>query len=103
MMVVNSPQLKTLMKANKTFKMNFEKLIEAFQNRIPTKDVGYLFKVLCEDLFRSYNIPVEVHVHPSFNGDILGNGKLVIEFLNEDVLSPLDHDEPKSLKDGKDS
>lgn len=103
MMVVENNQLKKLMKANKTFKMNFEKLIEAFHSRIPTKDVGFLFKVLCEDLFRSYKIPVKVHVHTSLNGDILGNGKLIIEFLNEEALSQQDLAEPKPLKDAPDS
>ena len=101
MLIVESNQLNKLLKSNKTFKMNFEKLIEAFYNRLPTKDVGFLFKVLCEDLFRAYNIPVEVHVHTSLNGDIVGNGKLIIEFLNEDSLSQSNPSLQEPLKDAK--
>lgn len=54
--------------------MNFEKLLLAFQERVWTKDVCNLFKGLCEDLFRSYNINVNVHVK---------DGRFEIEFLDK--------------------
>lgn len=62
MITCQNKQLQELLNTNASFKINFEKLLLAFQERAWTKDVCNLFKGLCEDLFKSYNINVNVHI-----------------------------------------
>lgn len=73
MISCESKQLNDLLNSNDSFKMNFGKLLLAFEERTWTNDVCVLFKALCEDLFFSYKINVKVHVR---------SGKFEIEFLD---------------------
>lgn len=77
MIVAENPKLKMLLKSNEVFKMNFEKLMLAFEKRIWTKDVCTLFKALCESLFRDHGIPVVCHIKEN----IVGDGRFVLEFV----------------------
>ena len=77
MLVSNSRPLDELLKSNASFKMNFEKLLSAFEKRLWTKDVCFLFKSLCEDLFNSYKIPVRITIKTNIDGD----GRFSIDFL----------------------
>lgn len=79
MLVCDNKELKKLLKQNKTFKMNFEKILNAFEKKIWTKQTCFFFKSLLEELFKSYSIPVRVHTQPNAMGD----GKFEIEFLDE--------------------
>lgn len=86
MIACENKQLKELLNTNESFKMNFEKLLLAFQERLWTKDVCSLFKALCEDLFNSYHISVRVHV----NDGISGGGRFEIEFLDRPSKKSVD-------------
>ena len=81
MIACDNEQLKELLKTNKTFRMNFEKLLLAFQERTWTREVCALFKALCEDLFKAYNIRVKVHVY---------DGRFEIEFLDRPTQKSVD-------------
>ena len=89
MISCESEQLKELLKANESFRINFEKLLLAFQERMWTKDVCALFKALCEDLFRSYGITVIVTVREGLNA-----GKFEINFIETKEMV---HSEKKTL------
>jgi hypothetical protein len=77
-LVQNSEILNELLVSNSSFRQNFEKLLLAFQDRMWTKDTRFLFRVLCEDLFRAYNI----HVSVSDRTNLSGDGQFSIEILN---------------------
>jgi hypothetical protein len=79
MLVPNSKALDELLKSNESFKRNFEKLLLAFERRLWTKDTCFLFKSMCEDLFKSYKIQVSVNVKTNIDGD----GRFSIDFLDE--------------------
>ena len=57
----------------------------AFEKRLWTKDVCFLFKSLCEDLFETYKIPVRVNVTTNIDGD----GRFSIDFLEEVSLESI--------------
>ena len=76
-LVIENKHLKELIETNGTFKINFDKLMLVFQDRIWTEDVCALFKRLCESLFTAYDIPVIVHTKANISGD----GKFEIEFI----------------------
>lgn len=86
MIACEDKQLQELLNSNTTFKMNFEKLLLAFEERTWTKEVCALFKALCEDLFRAYSIDVKVHV----NDGISGGGRFYIEFLDRPTKKSVD-------------
>jgi len=85
MIACENKQLHELLRSNAVFKMNFEKLLLAFEERLWTSDVCALFKALCEDLFRSHDIPVVVSVH---NGN--SAGRFEIDFLDRPSKKSLD-------------
>ncbi len=86
MIVCEDKILQELLNSNQTFRINFEKLLLAFKERMWTRDVCMLFKALCEDLFNSYNIKVKVHV----NEGVSGGGKFHIEFLDRSSKKSVD-------------
>lgn len=73
--------LKEILKSNHSFRVNFEKLLLAFEERMWTKDVCALFKALAKDLFKTYGINVEIDVDEGVSG-----GRFKIDFL--DYKSP---------------
>lgn len=80
MLVANSKFLNELLESNEVFKANFEKLLSAFEKRLWTKEVCFLFKMLCEDLFRAHKIPAVIDVKTNMDGD----GRFTIDFLEQD-------------------
>jgi hypothetical protein len=76
-------QLKELLETNASFKINFEKLLKAFEERMWTKETCALFKALCENLFAAYNIRIKVHVNEGMYG-----GRFRIEFLDQPFSEP---------------
>jgi len=86
MIICEDSQMQELLESNETFRINFQKLLLAFEERIWTRDVCALFKALCEDLFNAYNIRVKVHV----NDGVSGGGKFQIEFLDRPTKKTVD-------------
>lgn len=86
MIVCDNKRLNEILSTNQSFRQNFDKLLKAFEERIWTRDVCALFKALCEDLFKAYNIDVIVNVKPN----ISGGGKFEIDFLDKPSKKSVD-------------